>query len=336
VKIKIPQIAVPDFWLANLSKVQQYVDGRIRRGRVHGIGRSSLGFPLKVVEYATPSPRAKLLVIGGTHGHEPGTVASAMNLIHLMETGRDLDGQPHDRLLELLANVHLHVMPMLNPDGRSVCPDSFYAQGLDTCTIYASGLTKDGKVVPYDADSEQPLYYFDPAQCLFIGGQFNGAGYAINRRRSPDSSDAVEVQALFEFVKPLGVEAILDLHACGYNFAFQARSHPAPYWPVMREWQRRAEALFKSKGRKLNPLHGDGNPPQAPKFHFNSSLFHRHAKLLWIAYEGRQGYLGQPSFMPLPTEWEIVDDYLSAVQVFVELGVEGHHARANREAFPPS
>ena len=54
---------------------------------------------------------------------------------------------------------------------------------------------------------------------------------------------------------------------------------------------------------------------------------------MWVCFEGRQGYLGRKSFMPLPTEWEIVDDYLSAVTVFLELGAEGHYARANREVF---
>ena len=332
--IKMPQIVVPHFWLANIDRVEEYLTTRVSRGRMHVAGHSTHGRPVRVVEY--PRENApRLLVIGGTHGHEPGGVAAAMNLIHLAEARADLDGQAHPELLDLLARVHLFVVPCLNPDGRAVCPDSFYAQGVDTCTIYASGLKKDGSIVPYDADSDQPLYYFDPEECLFVGGQFNGAGWAINRRLSPDRSEAVEVAALLEFVQGRGIQAILDLHACGYNFAFQARSHPAPYWPVMREWQRRAERLFAAKGRPLGPLYGDKEPITPPPFHFNSSLFHRHAHLLWIAYEGRQGYLGNPAFMPLPSEWEIVDDYLSAVTVFAELGAEGYYARANREAFPP-
>jgi len=330
--IPIPQIIAPRFWLANLGKVQDYLRHALRAGRLHEFGTSSLGYPLHLVEY----PRdgcVKLMVVGGTHGHEPGGVATVMNLVHLLETGRDLADQPHDDLLRLLQQTHLYLVPCLNPDGRTVCPDSFYAQGIDTVTIYASGLQNDGSLIPYDADSDEPLYYFDPADALFIGGQFNGAGYAINRRRSPDESDAVEVQRLFEFVRDLGLAALMDLHACGYNFAFQARSHEAPYWPIMREWQRRAEKLFCGKGRALNALHGDGDPPTPPEFHFNSALFHRHARLMWVSFEGRQGYLGRPSFMPLPTEWEIIDDYLTAVQVFLELGVEEHYTKTNREVF---
>lgn len=330
--IKIPRIAVPDFWLADLGRVQDYLLRRLRRGLLREFGRSALGYPLHVVEYPREGV-VKLMVIGGTHGHEPGGVASVMNLVHLLETGRDLDGRSHDRLLELAQQVHLFLVPCLNPDGRSVCPDSFYCQGLDSCVAYASGIQRNGDLVPYDADSAEPCYYFDPADAIFVGGQFNGAGWAMNRRLSADESEAVEVQALLELCRGLGLDAIMDLHACGHNFAFQARSHEAPYWPVMREWQRRAEALFAAKGRRLGKLHGDGDPPVAPDFFFNSSLLHKHAQLMWIAFEGRQGFIGRSSFMPLPTEWEIIDDYLSAVQVYLELGVEEHYARANAEVF---
>jgi len=330
--LRIPQLVVPDFWLANLAAVGDYLATRVRRGRLHCAGTTTHGRPLTVVEYPVAGGPA-LMIFGGTHGHEPGTVASVMNLIHLLETGTDLAGAPHPALLRVAERTHLYLLPMLNPDGRAVCPDSFYCQGVDTVTIYASGLQRDGSLVPYDADSAQPCYYFDPAQALFVGGQFNGAGWAINRRLTAEHSEAVEVQALLDWCQGRGLQAILDLHACGYNFAFQARSHAAPYWPVMREWQRRAEALFARKGRVLGKLYGDGDPPPAPGFLFNSTLFNRRHHLLFAAFEGRQGYLGSPSFMPLPTEWEIIDDYLGAVEIFLELGQEEYYARANQEVF---
>lgn len=330
--IKIPEIVTPYFWLSNFGKVQNYLYHKLIEGKLYEAGKSSLGYPVNVIEYQRENC-VKLMVIGGTHGHEPGTVASAMNLIHIMETGKDLADKSHDHLLDLMQKIHLFVVPCLNPDGRTVCPDTFYALSTDTVKIYSSGLQKDGSLIPYDSGSEEPLYYFDPANAILMGGQFNGAGYAMNRRRSCDESDAVEVQAVFEFVRDRELDAIMDLHACANNFAIQARSHEAPYWTVMREWQRRAEKLFREKGRKLNRLNADGDPPEPPKFHYNSSLFHRHAQLMFFAYEGRQGYLGNKAWMPLPTEWEIIDDYLSAIEVFMELGVEGYYARANREVF---
>ncbi len=329
----IPQIAVPDFWLANADRVEAYLTSEVRRGQVHLVGQTTHGRPLRVVEYAGERQDTTLLVIGGTHGHEPGTVAAAMNLIHLRETGRDLAKEEHRDLQGLLDRVHLYVCPMLNPDGRAVCPDTFYAQGVDTCVVYSCGLQLDGSLVPYDADSEAPCYYFDPAQAVFVGGQFNGAGWATNRRLSTDHAEAVEVQALLEFVQGRGIEAACDLHACGSNFAMQVRSHPAPYWPVMREWQRRAERLFAARGRPLGRLYGDGDPPTPPGYFFNSILFHTRAQMLFCGFEGRQGYVGNCAWWPLPSEWEIVDDYLNAVQVFMELGGDGLYARANRETF---
>ena len=330
--IKIPQIRVPDFWLANVDKVEQYLSTHVGKGQVHDVGCTALGRPVNVVEYNAQSPTA-LMIIGGTHGHEPGTVAAAMNLIHTLETGADLHGQPHDRLLQLAENVHLYVAPMLNPDGRGVNMDSYHGLDVGALRVYAGGLTKSGKVIPYDCSSDEPLYYFDPGDAIFMGGQFNAAGYAMNRRRSEDHSDAVEVQHLFEFVKDRGLDAAFDMHACGSNFAIQVSRHEAPYWPIMREWQRRAEKLFAEKGRPLRPLYRDGDPPQPYKYYTNSSLFHKHAHLMWVVYEGRQGCLGHPNFMPLPTEWEMIDDYLSAVTVFMELGVEGRYAGATKEVF---
>ncbi|MGH2352233.1 MAG: hypothetical protein ACRDI2_13880, partial [Chloroflexota bacterium] len=152
--------------------------------------------------------------------------------------------------------------------------------------------------------------------------------------RSPAYSDAIEVQALLEFVQHRGLDAIMDLHACGYNIGIQARSHEPPYWPVLREWHRRALAAFTAKGRPLcTQLHGDGDPPQPTPYYSNATLFHRRAHLLWFSYEGRQGYLGSAAFMPLPTEWEIVDDYLTGITSFLELGAEGRYAHVNREVF---
>ena len=93
-EIKIPQIAVPRFWLASFGMVQKYLNQKLSKGKLHEVGASSLGYPIRAVEY----PRegcVKLMVVGGTHGHEPGGVATVMNLIHLLESGRDLADKPH-------------------------------------------------------------------------------------------------------------------------------------------------------------------------------------------------------------------------------------------------
>ena len=69
--IKIPQIAVPHFWRANFGEVQNVLNRELVEGKLHEIGASSLGYPVRGVEYAREGC-VKLMVIGGTHGHEPG------------------------------------------------------------------------------------------------------------------------------------------------------------------------------------------------------------------------------------------------------------------------
>lgn len=328
-----PLVVPPVFWLSNLDGVYRYLDTRLERGRRLAIGRSACNRRIDGVQYrGRNSHDAALMVIGGTHGHEPGTVAAAMNLIHLMETGADLDGRPHERLRAVLECIDLTVVPMLNPDGRAVCLDTFYNLPLETVYLYACGLTLEGELVPYDSESEEPLFYFDPKQCLFIGGQFNGAGHAINRPRRRDGFDAVEADHLLRYLQANRHDACFDMHACGYNFAFQARSHEPVYWPIFREWHRRAAALFARKSYPLRALHGDGDPPPPVTMLQNSWIMHHQAKVMWMAFEGRQGFPGKP-FWPLSTPWEILDAYLEAITVFAELGAERAYAQANAAVF---
>ena len=151
-RIVLPRVQAPDFWCSNFGKVQDYLNYRVGAGAVRELGLSSLGYPVRCIEYERDRA-IKLMVVGGTHGHEPGTVAAAMNLVHLLEQGRDLAGQSHSRLLDLLQEVHLYIVPCLNPDGRTVCPDSFYCQSTETVRVCSSGLQRDGSPIPYDSES---------------------------------------------------------------------------------------------------------------------------------------------------------------------------------------
>lgn len=330
----VPKMQVPEFWLANFALVHDYLTHRVERGQVRLVGHSSLGYPIRVVEYPGKGP--PLLIMGGTHGHESGTVAAVMNMVHLMETGRDLAGEPRDALARALAQAHLYLLPVLNPDGRVVNPDSGYALPVGALAPYANGLQKDGSEIPYwpDTPGGDPIYHFDPSDAMFMGGQFNGAGYAMNRRRSPDDIEAVEVAALVKFLQHSRVDAVADLHACNTTHGMQAVRHEPVYWPIMREWQRRAEHLFAETGRRLWPLGWDGDPPKSRvSYLLNNCVFHKHCQLMFITFEGQVGYVGRPDLLPLITEYEIIDNYLMMMQVFIELGIEGRYAAANRSVF---
>ena len=53
-KIPIPQIKVPEFWLANVDAVERYLTTQVARGRMHIAGYSTHARPVRVLEYAAP------------------------------------------------------------------------------------------------------------------------------------------------------------------------------------------------------------------------------------------------------------------------------------------
>jgi len=48
---KIPKMVVPQFWLVNFGRVQNYLSQRVREGKLCKVGKSSLGYPIPAVEY---------------------------------------------------------------------------------------------------------------------------------------------------------------------------------------------------------------------------------------------------------------------------------------------
>lgn len=146
--VKIPQIVVPEFWLAEVGEVEAYLSEKLSRGRLYTLGGTTHGRPLQEVEYPVTDPAATVMIIGGTHGHEPGTVAATLNLLQVREQGEDLAGKAHPRLAELLAQTHLKVALMLNPDGHGVCPVSFYAGGATPVRLMPRGCSLTGAWCP--------------------------------------------------------------------------------------------------------------------------------------------------------------------------------------------
>ena len=69
-----------------------------------------------------------VLFSGGVHGSEPESVVAALNMIQLLETGRDFRGKEDPEFLELAAQYRLIIAPCINMDGRSICPEHFRGQ----------------------------------------------------------------------------------------------------------------------------------------------------------------------------------------------------------------
>ena len=63
--------------------------------------------------------RQTLLVLCGVHGMESEAVAGAVNLLHILETGKDLRARRWPAITKYAKKLRLLLVPLANPDGRA-------------------------------------------------------------------------------------------------------------------------------------------------------------------------------------------------------------------------
>lgn len=193
-------IEPPIYWHSSVEQVNEDIK-KITKGKVTELLPSAGKRPIYMIEYGErtiPESKATLSSACGAHdvrcyadktqdGYVPtvfisacihggefeGTVAM-MNLISLLENGVDLAGNKNDRLLELASKLHLVLIPMSNPDGRSRIPfDNFVGHTFKDLRYYDQGTWKNGELCGWpDCKKIHPIKDY----CDFLGGYFNDDG----------------------------------------------------------------------------------------------------------------------------------------------------------------
>lgn len=188
------------YWKGNIQDVEKAIQ-EVRKGKVQELRPSAGGRSVYMIEYGTsnlPPSHATLssalgagnysyyadksgadycptvFLAGCIHGGEfEGTVA-ILNLIHLIETGEDYAGNANPELLSFLDRIHLILVPMSNPDGRSHIPfDNFVGRTFHDLRYYNQGTWKDGSLCGYP---ECKKYFPIKDYVDYLGGYYNDAG----------------------------------------------------------------------------------------------------------------------------------------------------------------
>ncbi|MFH1069720.1 MAG: M14 family zinc carboxypeptidase [Candidatus Glassbacteria bacterium] len=157
-----------------------------------------------------PDSKPVLLVIAGVHGQELETVVGALNLIRVLETGRDYRGREWPELAEKASRCRLVIIPCCNPDGRARVPqNSFVGLPADTMTWYGQGTRADGTMYGWPAVKE-----FNPMveDVGFLGGYFNDQGVNIHCD-DVFSPMAEETRAVFRLAKLEAPDCIVNVHS---------------------------------------------------------------------------------------------------------------------------
>jgi hypothetical protein len=273
----------PDFWVSDFDQYLHYIETTVRIGQVEVVGESAGGRRLVAISYGekeavcctanrssalasrhpesfyNPADRSKdvVVIISTVHGGEMEGMVSLVNLINVMEIGRDLRGKEWSRLRELAQGVRLTLVPVMNPDGRVRSKVSnLIGSDIDDVWYYGQGALKNGEILKWpDCKREHPR---NLENMEFLGGYYNDNGYNIQHdniygKRQP------ETEALLNLVLDEIPDVFLSFHSCDYaprflvpddgieiEYQFKqvqvasiitSRLHNqgyAPYWPPCR------------------------------------------------------------------------------------------------------
>ena len=191
---------IPVYWKTSLNDVEATME-LVNRGKVTKAAVSAGGRPIYKVEYGTsnlPKGTANLssalgaaapgcyadksgadykptvFLVGCVHGGEFEGTCGLLNLIKLLETGTDYAGNPAEELVRLCENVHLILLPMVNPDGRCRVPfDSFVDRTFQELRYYNQGTWKNGELCGYP---ECKMVHPIKAVSGYLGAYFDDDG----------------------------------------------------------------------------------------------------------------------------------------------------------------
>lgn len=279
----------PDFWRVRPDEITELCASATKCSRKEVIATTPRGHPVHALFYGTfdePPPRTNwsagqgsttyrnytgrpagspqtFLLVCGIHGAEPECVAGAVNLIRMLETGRDFRGKSDPELLDLVAKYRLIVVPCLNMDGRSASPDHLRGADWTTFRGASQGTWKDGSLIGWRGSKSWFPLPLD--RVASPGGYPNGDGYNIMHDATPGDIRTAEAKGLLKLAARWRVDAILNGHS--YEFA------PSVILPTSIEDKDRLarlmairfrcnRAIYAAGLRKTEPSdpYEDGNP----------------------------------------------------------------------------
>lgn len=223
-KARTPKRKLPVFWVGSMEKLEQQL-AKVKTGVVRVIARTPGGRPMHVVgfgsreevthkanfnsavggrqesAYMDKEARYKpvILFVGPVHGHEVEALTGLVNLIAIMDTGKDLHGKEQTELRKLGQRCRLLIVPAGNPDGIARFePRALQGMGVVDVRFWGQGTWTDDTFCGWPQSKRQHPMAGDNVG--FPGCYFNDAG--INPMHD-------------EFFEPMGPEAPAILKVAG-------------------------------------------------------------------------------------------------------------------------
>ena len=240
---------IPSFWVSTVDEVTKFLKNSVHKGKVEVIGTSAGGRPVRAVVYGKPrqgkgtttfsgslgfgnvnayrGPDFKKTVYMGmssVHGGEFEGIVGTVNLISVMETGKDLRGREWPEITAIAAKLdRIILIPIVNPDGRARIPlrmEAYRDTDFTVAEYLNTGGKPDGTITGWPQIKE--FIPMDLSRPGFPGGYPNDAGVNIQHdnflgKRQP------ETQALFDLTEVERPDLIINMHTGAF---YMLMDHP--------------------------------------------------------------------------------------------------------------
>jgi len=239
----------PPFWSTCLEDISETA-AKVRMMKANIIGKSAGGkdliaftsgeleeqHPTATISSAMASDRPEsfydpklrthpsLVLIGSIHGGETEGIATSLNCIEILETGKDIAGNEHPGLREKLQQLRLNIIPCLNPDGRErVGVSHLNNADIDHIYLVQQGLLKDG--TPLKGRKVKETQPIPQDMMSFMGGYYNVDGVNLQHDDFFSNQICPENQALTTLFKNEIPDGFMTFHAHGAKPAFTGSDH---------------------------------------------------------------------------------------------------------------
>jgi len=229
---------IPSFWISTVDEVTAFLKKQVHKGKVEVIGKSAGGKPIYAVLYGHPREGKGTTTFSGSlgygnvrayrgpdhqktvymsmaavHGGEFEGIVGMVNLLSVIETGKDLRGKEWPGITDAVARLdRLILIPIMNMDGRARIPlrmEAYRDTDFTVSEFLNTGGKPDGTITGWPQVKEFiPADFKKPG---FPGGYPNDAGVNFQHddffgRRQP------ETQALFDLTEREKPDLILNMH----------------------------------------------------------------------------------------------------------------------------
>ncbi len=229
---------IPSYWISSYDDVTNFLTKNVHKGKVEVIGTSAGGRPIRAVFYGKQRQGKGTTTFSGSlgfgdvrayrgpdhektvymgmaavHGGEFEGIVGMVNLISVIETGKDLRGREWPGITDVVSKLdRLILIPIVNADGRVRIPlrmELFRDTDFTVAEYLNTGGNAEGKITGWPQIKEFiPMDFSKPG---FPGGYPNDAGVNIQHddffgKRQP------ETQALFDLTEREKPDLIINLH----------------------------------------------------------------------------------------------------------------------------